>query len=435
MPTKLLILACVCCSLFAAEPVRITSRLMEGETKILVRGEPSQSGENGTKTYLSLFIDEAEALLKGPENAVLRRVALDTNGFATIELQNPLRSGQVVRIEQKAGTDSPTNDVSNVQEPFDWGRARGTLGLGSVVSKDRNNFSQLDIFLGYNLDYSWRVPYPNMRRWNFDNDTEQDCSKGGQENKEPVRQPNFSPCYGRYGGRKRILVNAFFEGRLTAVPVQGVAKTETTANATTNTTIENFVSSEKAAEVISGFYMPVLFGQWNNSGSTNALYIAPLVKGGFITPTSTAEELKLRGVADGRFFSFWATGFRFGHYSMRSTRNVAPYDVSHIDVAFGKFANLPTEIGKLEGDDFVTHYRNRNARMWIEGQVRVPSTPVVLGVSANIGITSPSASGFTGAAMPIAPGDIMIKRSKDDLRFFIGFKFDSARLFEKIRQP
>jgi hypothetical protein len=74
-----------------------------------------------------------------------------------------------------------------------------------------------------------------------------------------------------------------------------------------------------------------------------------------------------------------------------------PELVSYVDLVYGKYTSLDP------------HRR----RLGIEGWLRAPGTPIVVGFNANVG----------GAAS-----------AHDDLRFFIGARFDLGSLIQKLKQ-
>jgi len=168
-----------------------------------------------------------------------------------------------------------------------------------------------------------------------------------------------------------------------------------------------------------------LINHWFWQNAPNALFIAPIAKVGFITPTGTtttagggAQTL----VNPSQFYNFYGFGARVGHFKLSANSNAAPESLSYIDIVTGRFSNLDTlaPILDKDGNRTSTTYPVRRWRIGIEGVLKIPASPFVLGFNANIGqklLTPPTVQG-----------------AKDDLRFFIGAKFDIGKLVGKLQQ-
>jgi hypothetical protein len=243
------------------------------------------------------------------------------------------------------------------------------------------------------------------------------------------------------------MFTTFFETRLTSIPVsvcQNTAPTTTTtptagslalrpAATTTPTSttssspcngsatgadaLSTFLNSAKSAELQGGAYLPILTSVWSYQGTPNALFIAPIARVGFLTPTgsTTSGSTSVQPVNTSNFYNFYAFGSRVGHYTLSSDKNSAPELQTYLDVMWGRYSNLETLEQGPNGVGSV-----RRWRLAIEGVLKVPSTPLVLGVSANIG------QNLNGPPTVLA--------AKDDLRFFIGAKFDIGKVLAKLPQ-
>ena len=124
-------------------------------------------------------------------------------------------------------------------------------------------------------------------------------------------------------------------------------------------------------------------------------------------------------VNNASFYNFYAYGFRFGHVALPAPEkerdsnswavNEAPELNSYLDVAWGRFSNLETVLNN-----------GNHARLYrfsLEGLLKIPATPLVLGFSANMGQED----------VGVNPTQIKQKAS-DDLRFLIGAKFDVGKI-------
>lgn len=212
----------------------------------------------------------------------------------------------------------------------EWGRVRAYFSGGVMFSRDDAAFSKQTPYVAFDLDKNW-----------------------------------FS------GGK--LLVNTFFDTRLTSIPVAGDNS--------------SFAKSEKAAQAGGGVYLPYLTTQWTYGGQKHALFVAPLAEAGFQTPTASRVD---------HFYTASGFGVRLGHFRMPSDEGAAPELVSWLDVVYGKF----------------TSFADSQRRLSVEGTLRAPGTPIVVGFSANIGRN----------------GSV-----RDDLRLFIGTRFDLGALVAKLK--
>jgi hypothetical protein len=102
--------------------------------------------------------------------------------------------------------------------------------------------------------------------------------------------------------------------------------------------------------------------------------------------------------------------------------NAPPESFSYIDVVTGRFSNLKTlaPILDKDGNRTCSTFPVRRWRIGIEGVLKIPASPFVLGFNANIGQKLLTPATIQGA--------------KDNLRFFIGAKFDIGKLVGKLQQ-
>jgi hypothetical protein len=182
-----------------------------------------------------------------------------------------------------------------------------------------------------------------------------------------------------------------------------------------------------------GAYFPFTITTWNYNKRDNALFIAPLAKVGFDTPVGDLTQIQTpttavptgatvtpTAVNQANFYNFWGYGGRLGHYALTNSSNEAPELISYLDVIFGPYSNLETLIIPEQGPTTPVK-RTRLYRLGLEGIMKIPSTPLILGFSANIGQES----------LGLGPHTI-VQRAGDDLRFLFGARFDAAKLMSVI---
>lgn len=350
-----------------------------------------------------------------------------SDGSYSLQLTSSPRAGQTIVLEEKF-TDSSQNaagSIFSIPIPVhfagDWGRVKTYFTSGILLSQDQGSFSQSSLFLSFLLDKSWALShavYSGKNKW-----------------------PGF---------------NTFFETRLTSVPITAQpCSTSTTgsgqcpsSSAGTGTgtgtgtgsgstpTFNTFVTSQKTARLLVGTYVPIIAKQWTFAGVRNALFIGPLAKVGFDTPAGAINQSQAQGqstsagnpaspvivpVNNSNFYNFYAYGFRFGHVALPApqkerdsdnwTVNEAPEMNSYLDVAWGRFSNLETVLNS--GD------HTRLYRLSLEGLLKLPSTPLAIGFSANVA--------FGQETIGVRPSDVK-QKAADDLRFLIGTKFDVGKI-------
>jgi len=340
------------------------------------------------------------------------------DGTFSLVLSSAPRAGQTLVIEERLTEKSTNHQVSFFSRPIpvhfagDWGRVKTYFTSGILLSQTQGSFSQSSLFMSFLMDKAWILP---------------------------------RPLYGQ--SRKVPGLNTFFETRLTSVPVTAQPCPEdntTTTGQCTGTSTDNpdqfntFLTSQKSARLAVGAYVPFIAKVWTYNGVRNALFVAPLAKVGFDTPVSEINQSQAQGqssnsgnssgtpivaVNDSNFYNFYIYGARIGHESLPSPEtdrnrpgqpaawavNEAPEVNSYLDIAFGRFSNLETVLN--DGS------HTRLYRISLEGILKVPSTPLVIGFNANLGQTNVGVNSAN-----------ITKRAADDLRFLIGAKFDVGKI-------
>lgn len=279
-----------------------------------------------------------------------------------------------------------------------WGNVTPTFETGFVLSQNNGQFSQFNLFIGLNVDTSYHI-------------------------------------------RKKYRANAYVNTQLTSIPAASCqtsssgssgtssngqtgigANCLTTANLTSS--FNSFISSQKAAVIQGGLYFPVSFSSWKwwYGGHANSLFFAPVVKGGFQTVTTNSQSVTTPSPGNSTttstlnpsaFYRDLSGGLRLGHFQEWNSWNVAPELLSYIDFTFGKwgsFAQCPPTGCITDSTGTVTNL-NRPYLFGVEGRLKVPSTPLILGFNTITPITG------TG---------------KSDFRFTIGIKLDLGCVYSAL---
>jgi hypothetical protein len=321
-------------------------------------------------------------------NNTITLTALGSNETATINV--PAKTAQFTAAEPRS--DDPPE--------YDWGRVRGYFASGVIFSKERDDFSKSDIFLDFTLDKTY------------------------------LAQP--------FGPFKNF--NTFFNARLTSVPVTAAdaaasaspspSPSASPAPVCNTADCTAFITSRKAAMMQAGIYLPMYWGftTWNREVprlgrgprlETNALFIAPLAKGGILTTTGQqTAEAKQFGQDD--VFNFFSFGAMIGHFRLhgrgRGSKFVADTDVgpeliSWLTISRGRWENFeietPTGLKDAAGKDIM--WRQRPWRWEALGRLKIPETPFIIGFDGNFG-----------------PGP-------DDVRFIFGTRFDIGKILHTLR--
>jgi hypothetical protein len=372
------------------------------------------------------------------------RGTVSADNTFNLTLQEPLLGGQKIRVDEVLQNCTGPATLSSAEVyvvvPGDWGRVKGYFTSGILLSQNQNSFSQSSLFLGFNLDKTWRMPgYYHQ-----------------------VRKTSGATRMSHWPG-----INTFFDVRLTSIPVSACnlpngasgsnsgscaapSPTPTPAAATVHqqaadatpspTPLDTFLSQRKTARLTVGTYFPFTITSWTYNKTPNALFIAPLAKVGFDTPagdltqvqssstntttgtTTNTSATTVTAVNQTSFYNFYGYGGRIGHYALTSSRNEAPELVSYLDVIFGRFSNLESLIMPEKGLQVgQAAKRTRLYRLALEGVLKVPSTPMIIGFSANVGQES----------LGLGPNTI-VQRAGDDLRFLFGVRFDAAKLMAVV---
>jgi hypothetical protein len=310
--------------------------------------------------------------------------------------------------------------------PFDWGHVRAYFTAGAMTSQERDQFSHQDLFLAFRLDKAYWVPTT------------------------PDKDGAFTSG-----------LHTYFETRMTALPVAvqscNPSTTSTSCSSATNssnsgssadpsTTTQTFLNSQKSARLQFGAFYPLYFQHWvvnaksgdEASQAHYGLFIAPLVETGFDTSmnglnqtqqqSSTSSQVQPIG-GSSQFYKFYDYGVRLGHDRLSTDSGSAPEEMSYLNVGWGRFSNLASLLcptAQYKGNNTCgapsgTLHWQRDLRLRVEGLLQVPGTGgFSVGFSTNVSYYKKGQSGN----VHIEPAD--------DLRFLLGYKFDVAKLFDKL---
>ncbi len=373
----------------------------------------------------------------------------DKAGMVTLQLNAPLYAGEIVCPYEEGSPEKPASvaevDVQaqpaiSVIDPMDWGRVRAFFVGGILIANDdsaagagSSSFSTAHEFLSFNLDKEWLAAAQYIRPVN---------GKGSSAGR---REPS-------YLRRHNPAINTYFDARLTSIPVASTPQLTTPAAAGTTTTTGNQteITSQQTARIAVGAYAPFLLTRWDWDRVPNALILAPIAKVGFDTLTGPTQQNVISNNAAStltyeRVYNFYNFGGRIGHMGLTRQIDYAPEMLSYLDITMGRYSNLPSFICHTTGSPSqvlpttspsgctgtypllfpkgtaVYDSSKRLYRLDIEGLLKIPHLPFVLGINANIGQ-------HTLGAGHIDPAF----QAPDDLRFLFGTRFDVGQALSRL---
>ncbi len=344
-----------------------------------------------TATMVKVTVHDAKG-----NQVILKEGNVEPNtGEFLIELPQRLKKDDRVTVQQfesaNWGTESPK--VVVLGRTYDapeseWGRIRPYFSAGVIFSKENNDFSKQDLYVGFNLDKNWH--------------------KG-----------------------EHFLWNTYFDARLTSIPVAAQPSQQTTSmgsgtgsSSGSTTQVETFIGSRKAALLQGGLYFPMYAESWKwwYDGNNNALFIAPIIKAGFQTVTSGTQmttspapgsNFLTQTLQNRDFYHFWAAGVRLGHFKLYDSWNIAPELISYLDITIGQWQNFAVCPNRQCAVDPNTGLAqgpfDHPLRFAFEGRLKIPGVPLQIGFDANTG------------------------PERADLRFLFGTQFDVGCAFRKLR--
>jgi hypothetical protein len=384
----------------AAKPPGTAPTLDAISPGYFVTGQASKSAQIVIICVDGKQADTVETVTAAPNKAfyaqLKNELTADKTTTVTAQEKTPGASGS-------ADTYGPLSDAVTVgtsAASFDFGRVRVYLSAGAILSQDQGQFSKTSTYLDFGVDNAWYLR----------NHSESEAPKGGFQ------------------------VNTLFDARLTALPTATCTAASSTSGASTtstncdtSTTITPSVSTPKAALVEGGLYTPIYF-KWTSwkfeDGHRYALYVAPLVKGGFQTLVQSAQSStgtaggstsSVTTIGGNTFFHFFEVGSRFGLYKFHDeAHDVAPDQLLYLDIAGGRYQSFPS-VNTTAGSATAGAITGYPWRLSMEGRFMVPKIPVFLGFNSNT-----------------LPGSHRITNAPGDLRFLFGTSFDVGCLLQKV---
>lgn len=323
------------------------------------------------------------------------QVKLDAEACTIVVTAPGTTDTATIQVPAMTASFREANASETEQVEYDWGRVRGYFAMGMIFSKEREEFSKSDMFLDFTIDKTY------------------------------LAKP--------FGPFKNF--NTFFNARLTSIPVTATDEEseepapEPTPPCTTPV-CDAFLKSRKAAMMQGGIYLPMYwdFTIWSRKvpragriarSETNALFIAPLIKGGILTTTGQ-ETSEGRQFGGDDVFNFYSFGYMIGHYRLHGRRtrggfipntNVAPELISWLTLSYGRWENFeietPSGLKDAMGNDILV--RQRPYRIEALGRLKIPETPFIIGSDGNFG------------------------KGPDDVRFIFGTRFDIGKVLHTIR--
>jgi len=291
-----------------------------------------------------------------------------------------------------------------------WGNVTPTFSTGFMLSQNNGQFSQYNFYLDLNVDTSYHISSDPQKRLNAFVDAQ-------------LTSVAAASCQSQTGAA----------GSGAASGGSGAASAGANVGAACldlGNGFSSFLSSQKAAVVQGGLYYPWLIptAKWSYGGHTNALFLGPIVKGGLQNVISTSQTTTnpnasaassttttgttTSTVAASGLYGNYSFGARFGHFQLWDSWNVAPDLLSYMDVTFGKWTNLyqcPTQGCNANATNLTQPFM-----LGVEGKLKVPSTPMILGFST---------------IKPFATS------AKTDFRFTVGIKTDLSCLLTALKTP
>lgn len=386
----------------AAIPVQVRGELAAGLTSIIVDATPTPTN-SGYEVRLQACPGAVAAGIR--DSTGFRPYAVtDASGQAVIAFEQPLAVGQSVSLCQKiVNTNDPSqppfiapgSGTTAITSTLDLGRVRYYFTSGVLLSNNQgfqlnSSGTQAGLFLALTADRSWLAPGPS--------------------------------------GYRRLNLNTYLDARLTSVATQATGGTSA-AN------LQSFTESQKAASFEAGIYIPWIVGEpWVSGKSRYSMFAAPLAKTGFVTLAGDGTNAAAAVPVTGSFYKSYSFGARLGIFQHFLSDSAAPELVSYVDFATGRFGDFEAFRDlTVEANPAASATGSHNfllARPWrysLEGILKVPHSPFIVGFNANLG------SGAWPASRT-APGVYPFTQPRDDLRFLFGAQFDFSKLLSTVPQ-
>lgn len=379
---------------------------------------------------------EADACSAGDPLQTVGPVAVEETHKFEVTLKEAVYAGACIVVEDGERQDLELRRAVPVRSVIlDLARFRGYFTLGGAVSQYRQQFSQVDTFMGFTAD----------------------ARLAGTVIAKPQKGTVADPAAPLALAKNRINYHFFVDARIGVRLAStgsgessrsGAAAADSSANTAAPATYPDQLQfgANQPGYFQMGFHTPIAFSgfDWVQHGRAHSFFIAPIVKGGVQTldaPLIVRREITRRGSeTDIKSYTttlneqrtgalpFYGVGARFGIYAfdivgrrLRS-RQVASDLLGYLDLTWGKssaFRNYRFQRTKVDGssaaasgEDVVITSAVR-PRVAVEGRLKIPRLPAIIGVDVNI------RTGATDA-------------EPNELRFILGFRVDAQKALARV---
>ncbi len=320
---------------------------------------------------------------------------------------------------------------------LDWGRIRGYFTLGGAISQNRSQFSQLDTFVGFTTDY--RITGRVLDK-SADGDLTSQCARS---------ENHFTPLR---LARRRHHLNFFTDVRVsvrlasTGPGTVGGNAAVGSANAAPQPAPPDRIAfgGDQPGYFLTAIHYPISFGDmaWASKGKLYSFFFGPIFRfGGETRDTELvmgrdvkidkdkalndpARFTTLRNDTRSGVLPFYGSGARFGVYQYeligaeRRDSQVASDLTAYLDFTYGKSRafrsyTFETATADRHGFDGTLITSRANPRFVIEGRMKLPKLPALVGVDFNI--------------RPRARED-----EPNELRFVVAFRIDAQRALNRV---
>jgi hypothetical protein len=340
--------------------------------------------------------------------------SITTSGLTVLTISQPLVAGSALCLVDTHPTPwswNPTPQV--VSDPNDFGRFRTYFTIGVQASNQLSS-------------------------------TSTNSSTAGE-----YLEAGFDSTYLRAAAHRPGLATNF-DVRLSPIPVAGTSTTTTVSNGISTSSIAaNQLSSQDSVRLVGSVYAPVKVSGWSNGGGAssstykeNYFTLAPIARAGVgtlinpSTTSSTGSATSNQTVTTTQFassFNFWGLGGRIAWERYAPDSNKGPQTLTQFAVVVGDDSNLPSYVCKpgtsptpLPAVTACTtgEYLSRTLRprVDIEGFVKLPNYPFILGFDANL----------QQYALWKKPNLDYLNKPGNDIRIYVGISVDIATLVSKL---
>jgi hypothetical protein len=349
----------------------------------------------------------------------------DTNGFE-VTLKQRLNGGDCV-VAEDASLDVPSGQHEGITSTIvrsavlDLGRLRGYFTVGGSVSQGRSQFSQVDTFVGFTSDA--RI-LGNVVEKKICTESNEDYKKRLAQAKAANTKAAPQACQELDGplvlSDRRIQLNAFTDARV-GFKLASTGTGDNTGNGgdpqqpAFQRPDHLVFGADQPGYFQVGLHLPISFKtmDWRNDGRLYSFYFGPLFKAGVqsfdsaVVVSRDVEIDKTKPETDTSRFTvtkedlrsgalpFYGLGMRVGIFRYEllgkelHQRQIANDPIGYFDVTFGKsYAYRSYHFTRTLNDDktieTVSITSDRRPRMTMEGRLKLPYVPALIGIDINI---------------------------------------------------